>query len=440
MCTEMPSLPPELWKSVLQELTYGPSTLEVGYEPFTDQCIDNDRPTPEIRKQKQYNYDALLVCKTWHNLALPMLYEFLLIDSKERAQHIRDALDAPFVDDEHGLVDRGNFVRQIYTCVRRADAPYGIEREYGIGIGDHIARIIERCPHLAIFNYRMISNPSLLRPALRAILGSGAAKNLCKLEMAHHCSIWPAMPWEAVFGAMDNFPRLETLVISGGINYTNASEIPATPTNIIRAAHLKALVIPWPVYQFMLTHLSQLDMPELKTIHILPASFPLTGILERLSSAGVETMNSMVVSVGFSELWDLTSADLRKFGLPSALPERTKDPSYGVRFTNTRRASGASFARMYYDGADSEREHRYGVAGECSFDRQYGHRYCTCWPLSETQDGADSRVLCGRVYEEYQMVKQVLTEARRKRNWVGIQQGISLDFTRMRFDHVFISF
>ncbi|TFY51063.1 hypothetical protein EVG20_g11185 [Dentipellis fragilis] len=143
----MPSLPPELWKSVLRELTYGPSTLEMGYEPFTDQCIDNDQPTYEIRNRKQYNCDAVLVCKTWRNLALPMLYEFLLIDSEERARKIRNALEVPLVDDENGFLDRGTFVRQIYICVHWSDPPDGIEHEDDIRIGEHVARIIERAAH-----------------------------------------------------------------------------------------------------------------------------------------------------------------------------------------------------------------------------------------------------------------------------------------------------
>ncbi|TFY70037.1 hypothetical protein EVG20_g2889 [Dentipellis fragilis] len=309
----MPSLPPELWKAVLQELAYMPGTLQKGYDPFSiEDHLDYDEPTAEMQAWKQDKRNAILVCKTWRRLALPMLYEILHIDSEAHARGIREALETAPVYEEDGFLGRGDFVRQIYISVRWSPLQVADEvaSQDSILTGEHVARIVERCPHLSIFTYRMFPIPSILRPTFDAILGSRAASSLLKLDMAYHQTFWPTILWDLASEALGHLPRLETLVLTSAINNVGESAMLRMPAHIIHAPHLKTLVLPWSVYQLMLAHSSQLDMPELQAIHIMgvhimSASNTTSGTLVHHSSMEANEMNRKIASIGVSnpDLW-----------------------------------------------------------------------------------------------------------------------------------------
>ncbi|KAA1465974.1 hypothetical protein DENSPDRAFT_846563 [Dentipellis sp. KUC8613] len=168
----------------------------------------------------------------------------------------------------------------------------------------HVARIIEFCPHLSIFTYRMFRNPLIIRPAFGVILDVGAAGNIRKLDMAYHSPSWRALPWELATDVLSALPRLETLVMSSVVNNVNPSQIPDTFTYTEHATHLKTLVIPWEVYQVLSAHPSNLHVPKLQAIRIMPRRYEQQG------------------SIGFSDPSSWSPIDLNsRFTFLARLPD-----------------------------------------------------------------------------------------------------------------------
>ncbi|KAA1465973.1 hypothetical protein DENSPDRAFT_830691 [Dentipellis sp. KUC8613] len=301
----MPSLPPELWRAVLQELADMPGTPQKGYEPFSiEDHLDYHEPTAEMQAWKQDLGNIALVCKTWRRVALPMLYKILHIDSESGARGICEALSAP-VDDDDDFPGRGDFVRQIYISMPWSPRQVTDEASQDFTVlGGHIAHIIERCPHLSIFTYRMFPTPLILRPAFDAILASSAAGRLLKLDIGYHIYqiYWPPTLWELVLETIGHLPCLETLILTSAINDIDGSAILYTPAHAIHTPHLKTLIVPWSVYQLMLAGRTQLNMPELQEIHIMGVSISDTTseVLAHHPSVETDQLNGKVVSIGVS--------------------------------------------------------------------------------------------------------------------------------------------
>ncbi|TFY70036.1 hypothetical protein EVG20_g2888 [Dentipellis fragilis] len=305
----MPSLPLELWRDVLRELAYLPNILQKGYEPYTADCVDFDELeySTEVQSWRQDKRNAVLVCKTWRSLALPMLYEILFISDSRASRRILKALEFATVD---GFPDRGTFVRQIYIHVHWAGM--SLWPGEGRNVGEHLARIIERCPHLAILTYRMYADSDILRSAFDAIRMSSAARSLRKLDLCDNPVFWNPIFWELASEAIGQLPMLETLVIPPTIKFRqdHSLGIPRMPTRAMHASHLKALVIPPEAYELMLSHISELDMPMLHAIHVFPLAEISPAFMQH-SSAERDWMNGKVTTIGFGHsVW--TSTDLHK--------------------------------------------------------------------------------------------------------------------------------
>ncbi|TFY72270.1 hypothetical protein EVG20_g733 [Dentipellis fragilis] len=288
----MALLPSELWLSIFEELIYEPTrTLEIGYEPFTED--EHITPTSaQAAEWMQRKCDIVLVCKTWRRLALPFLYEVLLVDSEARARMICGALELTAEPSTPGnsLVDRGAFVRQIYICAQWNQWHFFDEG----AAGHHVPRIVQRCPNLTIFSYRILALDFILHPTFSSIVNSGAVQSLRRLDLSGKLSASHLKSGERGIG---NLPNLETLVLPSEVDGLRISKIG------IRAPNVRTLVLSWEMYKIMTSHASRFDLPKLRWIHILPINAipPYTIFAAPGTSAIARTMNNKVVSFGFHQ-------------------------------------------------------------------------------------------------------------------------------------------
>ncbi|KAA1467682.1 hypothetical protein DENSPDRAFT_258487 [Dentipellis sp. KUC8613] len=298
----MVSLPSDLLLIIFEELTYEPTrTLKIGYEPFTeDEHISPISAQAAERMQSKCN--IVLVCKAWRRAALHVLYEILFIDSGARAQRIYDALELTAEPSAHGdgVVNRGAFVRQIYICAQWEDWRFV---DQGMSVY-HVPRIIQHCPNLIIFSYRIRSSDAVLYPAFRSIVESDAAQSLLRLDLGDHLNGSHLKSGERGTGSL---PNLETLVLPPEVD----GPLKLRTRKQIYAPNLRTLVLSWEMYTLLISDASRFDFPKLRWIHILPIrAMPPTNFFAVGTPANFRTMNDKVVSIGFHQPSSWTSSAL----------------------------------------------------------------------------------------------------------------------------------
>ncbi|TFY63088.1 hypothetical protein EVG20_g6465 [Dentipellis fragilis] len=276
-----PSLPLELWRAIIRELTYETGTLEIEYAPFSRDPVD--LVSGDMQARREGKRTAVLVCKAWRQLALPMLYEVLVFDgtSEERLNDIYHTLKAERAAGE-GL-SRGLYVRQIFA---------GPDT---IAFGRCVEDTICCCPHLDILTYKTTSDDFR------------RAQNLRRLDLRIGTLFQAAKTWETISKAIGNLPKLESLIFPSRLNLLYPDEIillSPPPGSTISAPLLRTVVVPWDMYIFMARNALKLGLPALRDVHIKNMSLSdLYGtfhiLIRDLKEAG-GALSDKLVSIGFA--------------------------------------------------------------------------------------------------------------------------------------------
>ncbi|KAA1471690.1 hypothetical protein DENSPDRAFT_837733 [Dentipellis sp. KUC8613] len=254
----MPSLPLELWRIILRELTYEPHVLATYSEPyakdFSDYCLE------DTRAWRQNKCRAVLVCKTWRQLALPFLYEVVILQDEVQAQKVLEVVAAERPDADGGR--RGAFVRQILIREKLGEVATILHDVWASSL---VSRIASCCPRMAIFSCRLRMAPHQAI-CFYVLLGSlRDARSLRKLDFGSGVVQSAYGMAEILSKAVAALPYLETLVVPRFTDWECRQDellrLLAMPEIPMRAAHLRTLVVSWQGYVFISHRATPSDVP-----------------------------------------------------------------------------------------------------------------------------------------------------------------------------------
>ncbi|TFY53634.1 hypothetical protein EVG20_g10026 [Dentipellis fragilis] len=147
--------PPEIWLSIFEQATFVPHIFDTDIaDPidFPDAPIPFDKSAEDKLKASLVTKLALiLVCKFWHDLAMPLLYQAVVARDNHSLRCLRDAIARP---ERLPTVPRG-------LRVRRLDLFCWPEHEINLPL-DVLIDLLSDLPHIEIF---CISPFPLIYPA-----------------------------------------------------------------------------------------------------------------------------------------------------------------------------------------------------------------------------------------------------------------------------------
>ncbi|TFY75077.1 hypothetical protein EWM64_g8935 [Hericium alpestre] len=178
-------------------------------EDVTIQDIVNKRPQPSSIAAKRI---FVLVSWTWYYLAMPMLWETLVLDSTNRALQILSGLSGLYwvIDGADAGPSPARFVEKI-LCIFDGSVQTGVDMtQLGIFVSD----VVRRCPNLALFASRGCTQAAVLRPIVDSLAHAASSRTLRKLDFGSsgQCLTMDPLQWNLVVELMGS-TSVRTLVI-----------------------------------------------------------------------------------------------------------------------------------------------------------------------------------------------------------------------------------
>ncbi|KAA1477698.1 hypothetical protein DENSPDRAFT_619362 [Dentipellis sp. KUC8613] len=283
--------PPEVWVSIFEWATFVPHAFDVdAVDPFdvpSTPYIFDRAAQEDLRAILTTKTTLVLVCRRWHALATPLLYQAVSVRTNRALQRLHDTLEH-FAHNHHDANRARRIrIRRFDLLKWSADHPGPASGPRVLPKPDVLARLIAHMPHLEIF-CEMVDSPfyddtsgfffACLRPGLDA-LRTHCAASLRKCVLGSTCTV----PAEAYVSLRTAFPNLSCLFTAhtiprgSGTTSTSAEHEPdpaALPPSLPPAQsqppsltglsiHLTDIVpstqlwpVPWPI-------------PTLKHLHII---------------------------------------------------------------------------------------------------------------------------------------------------------------------------
>ncbi|KAJ4490899.1 hypothetical protein J3R30DRAFT_3694786 [Lentinula aciculospora] len=278
-----PDLPVEVLLEIFQFATYlheAESILPL--DPFIPQQISHNALGPNTALSTMRTKCALvLVCRSWRNVAIPLLYRHLVIRSPQRAISLFSALDSRLPTPLDTMsssplpADYGRFARhlEIYTHSRGSNAHDFLST---------ICLIIQKCPNLRILNgswYHALpagflqSVSQMCGPNLQELLWSALCldpprpvKFLTSFQTLRVLDISRALSLQGETIIL-SLPLVQALIISnhtGSMSLAMSISMPKLHTVVVR---LQSRILQ---FSKQLQTFLETRAVTLKTLHILP--------------------------------------------------------------------------------------------------------------------------------------------------------------------------
>ncbi|KIY67235.1 hypothetical protein CYLTODRAFT_397489 [Cylindrobasidium torrendii FP15055 ss-10] len=149
LSTSLPALPPELWREIFEFATYMHRSYHVDpLDPFIPRRPSSNAMAPNTPLLAQRTKCAItLVCRLWHNIAIPLLYRHIVLVSPSRATAFLQTLNRHVSPTSRGppISEYGRFVRNLEILTHARNAHH-------ISYLRTVFRILMSCPNLHLLS------------------------------------------------------------------------------------------------------------------------------------------------------------------------------------------------------------------------------------------------------------------------------------------------